>query len=124
MKGSPMKFTEEHLWLRIEDDIVVVGITDFAATELGEISFVELPEEGDAVARDDDCAVIESEKTSSDILAPIAGEIVDVNTALVTNPGLLSDDPIGDGWLFAIAPEDMDDLDEFLDEGAYKKFVG
>ena len=119
-----MKFTEEHLWLRVEDDMVVVGITEFAASELGEISFVELPEEGDVVAEDDDCAVIESEKTSSDILAPIAGEIVEVNTALVKNPGLIAEDPVGDGWLFAITPEDMDDLDAFLDEGAYKKYVG
>jgi glycine cleavage system H protein len=119
-----MKFTEEHLWMRVEDDMVIVGTTEFAAAELGEIAFIELPEEGDAVARDDDCAVIESDKASSDILAPIAGEIADVNTALTKNPGLLVDDPVGDGWLFAIMPEDMDELEEFMSEGEYKKFAG
>jgi|TARA_R110000787_G_scaffold98440_2_gene202413 glycine cleavage system H protein len=118
-----MKFTEEHLWMRVEDDMVIVGITEFAAAELGEIAFVELPEEGVAVIKDDDCAVIESEKASSDILAPIAGEIADVNTALIKNPGLLTDDPVGDGWLFAIMPEDMDELDDYLSEGEYKKFT-
>ncbi len=119
-----MKFSEEHLWMRVEDDIVVVGITEYAAAELGEISFVELPEEGDAIVKDDDCAVIESEKTTSDILAPIGGEIVEVNVALTKNPGLISDDPVGDGWLFAITPEDMDDLDDFMTEGEYRKYVG
>ncbi|SHE87300.1 glycine cleavage system H protein [Loktanella atrilutea] len=119
-----MKFTEEHLWLREEDGMIVVGVTEFGVAELGEIAFVELPEEGDTVVKDDECAVVESDKTTSDILAPIGGEIADVNTALTKNPGLLADDPVGDGWLFAITPEDMDEMDDLMDEGAYKKYVG
>ena len=77
-----MKFTEEHEWLRVEGDIVVVGITEHASTQLGDIVFVELPEEGDTVSKDDEVVVIESVKAASDILAPIDGEIVEINDAL------------------------------------------
>ncbi|SEN40080.1 glycine cleavage system H protein [Loktanella fryxellensis] len=119
-----MKFTEEHLWLREEDGNIVVGVTPFGVSELGEIAYIELPEEGDTVVKDDEVAVVESDKTTSDILAPIGGEIVDVNTALLKNTSLLLDDPVGDGWLFTIAPEDLDDMEDYMTEGDYKKFVG
>ncbi len=118
-----MKFTEEHEWLRIEDDLVVVGITEHAATQLGDIVFVELPEEGDMVVKDDNCVVIESVKAASDILAPITGEIVEVNTALTDNPGLVNDDPLGNGWFFKIAPEDLSQMNDYLDEADYKKLI-
>ncbi|MCB5200802.1 glycine cleavage system protein GcvH [Loktanella sp. TSTF-M6] len=119
-----MKFTEEHEWLRVEDDLVVVGITEHAATQLGDIVFVELPDEGTVVVKDDEAVVIESVKAASDILAPLSGEIVEVNTTLNDNPGLVNDDPIGDGWFFKMSVEDMSQLDEYLDEAAYKKLIG
>ncbi|KQI67611.1 glycine cleavage system protein H [Loktanella sp. 3ANDIMAR09] len=119
-----MKFTEEHEWLRVEDDLVVVGITEHAATQLGDIVFVELPDEGTVVVKDDEAVVIESVKAASDILAPLSGEIVEVNTTLNDNPGLVNDDPIGDGWFFKMAVEDMSQLDEYLDEADYKKLIG
>lgn len=121
-----MKFTEEHEWLRPEEDeenVVTVGITEYAAEQLGDIVFVELPEEGTTVVKEDDVVVIESVKAASDIMAPVDGEIVEVNSALEENPGLVNDDPLGAGWFFKIRVEDMSALDEFMDEAAYKKFI-
>lgn len=119
-----MKYTEEHEWLRVEDDLVVVGITEYAATQLGDLVFVELPEEGTTVSKDDEVVVIESVKAASDILAPLDGEIVEVNEALVDNPALVNDDPLGDAWFFKMQIEDLSVLDDLMDEAAYKKFIG
>ena len=119
-----MKFTEEHEWLRIEDDLVVVGITEHASTQLGDIVFVELPEEGITVTKDDEIVVIESVKAASDIFAPIDGEIVEINQALMDEPSKVNDDPIGDGWFFKIKPSDPSQMDEYMDEDAYLKLIG
>lgn len=119
-----MKFTEEHEWLRIEDDLVVVGITEHASTQLGDVVFIELPEEGDTVSKDDEIVVIESVKAASDILAPIDGEIVEVNTLLLDEPSKVNDDPMGDAWFFKIKPDDISQLDEYMDEAAYNKLIG
>ncbi|MGA1760940.1 MAG: glycine cleavage system protein GcvH [Paracoccaceae bacterium] len=119
-----MKFTEEHEWLRIEDDLVVVGITEHASTQLGDIVFVELPEEGTTVTKDDEIVVIESVKAASDILAPIDGEIVEINQALMDEPSKVNDDPVGDGWFFKIKPSDPSQMDEYMDEDAYLKLIG
>ncbi|OSP55679.1 glycine cleavage system protein GcvH [Pseudoruegeria sp. SK021] len=118
-----MKFTEEHEWLREEDDVIVVGITEHAATQLGDLVFVELPSVGTEVVKDDEVVVIESVKAASDILAPIDGEIVEVNEALVENPGLVNEDAQGDAWFFKIKPSDPSQMDDMMDEAAYKKFV-
>ncbi|MGX0904664.1 glycine cleavage system H protein [Roseovarius sp. MBR-79] len=119
-----MKFTEEHEWLRVEGDLVVVGITEHAAEQLGDVVFVDLPEVGKAVTKDDEVVVIESVKAASDILAPIDGEIVEVNEMLADEPGKVNDDPMGDAWFFKIKPEDMSQMDEYLDEAAYKALIG
>ena len=119
-----MKYTEEHEWLRVEGDVVVVGITEHAATQLGDVVFVELPEEDTEVAKDDGIVVIESVKAASDILAPLDGEIVEVNSALVDNPALVNEDPLGDGWFFKMQVEDLSAMDDLMDEAAYKEFVG
>lgn len=119
-----MKFTEEHEWLRPEDDLIVVGITEHAATQLGDLVFVELPEPGITVAKDDEIVVIESVKAASDILAPIDGEIVEVNEALVDNPALVNDDPTGDAWFFKIKPSDPSQMDDMMDADAYAKYIG
>ena len=121
-----MKFTEEHEWLRPEEDeenVVTVGITEYAAEQLGDIVFVELPEEGTTVVKEDEVVVIESVEAASDIMAPVDGEIVEVNSALEENPGLVNDDPLGSGWFFKMRVEDMSALDELMDEAAYKKFI-
>lgn len=118
-----MKFTEEHEWLRVEDDLVVVGITKHAASQLGDIVFVELPEVGDTIAKDDEIVVIESVKAASDILAPIDGEIVEINEALADEPSKVNDDAIGDGWFFKVKATDLSQMDDYMDEAAYKKLV-
>ena len=119
-----MKYTEEHEWLRVEDDVVVVGITEHASEQLGDVVFVELPDAGTTVSKDDEVAVIESVKAASDILAPVDGEIVEVNEAIVDNPGMVNEDPLGDGWFFKMKVEDLSALDDYMDEKAYKEFIG
>ena len=119
-----MRYTEEHEWLRVEDDLVVVGITTHAAEQLGDVVFVELPDEGRAVTKDDEVVVIESVKAASDILAPLDGEIVEVNEAIVDEPAKVNEDPEGDAWFFKMTIEDMSELDGLMDEAAYKKFIG
>ncbi|WP_299873084.1 glycine cleavage system protein GcvH [uncultured Sulfitobacter sp.] len=119
-----MKFTEEHEWLRVEGDEVVVGITAHAAEQLGDVVFVELPDEGTTVSKDDEVVVIESVKAASDILAPIDGEITEVNSALADNPGMVNDDPQGEAWFFRMTVSDASQMDEFMDEAGYQKFIG
>ncbi|MCB1363947.1 MAG: glycine cleavage system protein GcvH [Rhodobacteraceae bacterium] len=119
-----MKYTEEHEWLLQDGDVVVVGITEHAAEQLGDIVFVELPEVGAEVSRDDEIVVIESVKAASDILAPLDGEIVEINEALTDNPGLVNEDAQGDGWFFKIRPSDLSPMEDYMDEAAYKDFIG
>ncbi|WP_299726849.1 glycine cleavage system protein GcvH [uncultured Tateyamaria sp.] len=118
-----MKYTEEHEWLRPEGDVVVVGITEHATTQLGDIVFVELPDVGAEVAKDDEVVVIESVKAASDIMAPIDGEIIEVNTALAENPALANEDATGAGWFFKIKPSDPSQMDGLMDEAAYNAMI-
>ncbi|MBT9384680.1 glycine cleavage system protein GcvH [Pseudooceanicola sp. CBS1P-1] len=118
-----MKFTEEHEWLRPEDDLIVVGITEHAAEQLGDIVFVELPEEGTTVSKDEEVVVIESVKAASDILAPIDGEIVEVNDVLANDPGKVNEDPMGDGWFFKIRPSEPSQMDDYMSEAEYKDMI-
>ncbi len=118
-----MKYTEEHEWLDDQDGIVTVGITAHAAEQLGDIVFVELPEPGFEVTKDDEIAVIESVKAASEILAPMDGEIVEVNGAIVDEPGQVNDDPEGAAWFFKMKPADAADMDEMMDEATYKAFI-
>ncbi len=118
-----MKYTEEHEWLRADGEAYVVGITEHATSQLGDLVFVELPEEGTTVAKDDEIVVIESVKAASDIMAPVDGEIVEVNSALVEDPSKVNSDPLGDGWFFKIKPSDPAQLDELMDEAAYNAMI-
>ena len=119
-----MKFTEEHEWLRVEGDEVVVGITNHAAEQLGDVVFVELPAEGTVISKDDEVVVIESVKAASDILAPVDGEITEVNTPLTDNPAMVNDDPQGEAWFFKMKVSDPSQMDDLMDEAAYQKFIG
>jgi glycine cleavage system H protein len=123
-----MKYTEDHEWLRVESgpdgDLIVVGITEHAATQLGDVVFVELPEVEAMVAEGDEVVVIESVKAASDILAPVDGEIVEVNAALVENPALVNEDPTGAAWFFKLRVDDVAVIDEFMDEEEYKDLIG
>ena len=118
-----MKYTEDHEWLRVDGDVVVVGITEHASTQLGDVVFVELPETETQVATGDEICVIESVKAASDIVAPVDGEIVEVNDALVDNPGLVNEDPMGEAWFFKMKVEDMSQLDALMDEDAYNEMI-
>ena len=118
-----MKFTEEHEWLRTEGDIVVVGITEYASTQLGDVVFVELPEEGTTVSKDDEIVVIESVKAASDILAPLDGEIVEINEALSDEPSKVNEDPMGEAWFFKMKPSDPSQVEEYMTEDEYNKLI-
>ena len=119
-----MKYTKEHEWLRVEGDLVLVGITEHAATALGDVVFVELPEVETMVAEGDEVVVIESVKAASDILAPLDGEIVEVNQKLVDNPALVNEDPTGSAWFFKLRVDDLSVLDAFMDEDEYNDLIG
>ena len=118
-----MKYTEEHEWLRDEDGVIVVGITEHAAEQLGDVVFVELPEIGTEVTKDEEIVVIESVKAASDILSPLDGEIVEVNEVLADEPGKVNEDAEGDAWFFKIKPSDLSPMDDYMDEAAYKAFI-
>mgnify|MGYP001156725841 FL=1 len=118
-----MKFTEEHEWLRIEGDTVVVGITEHASTQLGDVVFVELPEEGLMVSKDDEIVVIESVKAASDILAPLDGEIIEINEALSDEPSKVNEDPMGDAWFFKMKPSDPSQVEDYMTEDEYNKLI-
>lgn len=119
-----MKYTEEHEWLREEDGLIVVGITEHASEQLGDVVFVELPEVGAEVTKDEEICVIESVKAASDILAPLDGEIAEVNDAIVNDPGKVNEDPMGDAWFFKIKAADLGPMDDYMSEAEYEKFIG
>ena len=118
-----MKFTEDHEWLNVDGDLIVVGITEHASTSLGDVVFVELPETGTMVSKGDEIVVIESVKAASDITAPVDGEIVEVNSALEDEPGKVNEDPMGEAWFFKIKVDDTSVINEYMDEDAYKALV-
>ncbi len=119
-----MKFTEDHEWLSLDGDIVTVGITEHAATALGDVVFVELPEVGTMVSKGDEIVVIESVKAASDISAPVDGEIIEVNEAIVDAPSKVNEDPLGDAWFFKVKVDDTGDYNAYLDEDAYADLIG
>ncbi|WP_211242210.1 glycine cleavage system protein GcvH [Paracoccus gahaiensis] len=117
-----MKYTEDHEWLRAEGDEIVVGITRHASEQLGDVVFIELPEEGREVAAGEEIVVIESVKAASDITAPVAGVITGVNAALADSPGDVNGDPMA-AWFFRIKPAEASAMDGFMDEAAYTALV-
>lgn len=118
-----LKFTESHEWVKVEGDIATVGITDYAQTLLGELVYVELPDVGDVIGREEDCAVVESVKAASDIYCPLNGQVTEVNEALSDAPGTVNTSPYVDGWLFKIEIDKPEQIDELLDAATYQKQV-
>ena len=116
-------FTEDHEWIDVDGDVATVGITDYAKGQLGAVVFVEVPEEGKEFTKGDDAAVVESVKAASDVYAPVSGTVLEGNAALEENPGLVNEDPEGDGWFFKLTLSDPAELDELMDEGKYEAFV-
>lgn len=118
------RYTNSHEWARVEEaDVVIVGISDHAQQLLGDLVFVELPEEGIEVKAGDEIGVIESVKAASDFFAPISGEIIEVNETLIDAPSLVNNDPYGDGWLVKICPSDIDEMEDLLDAEDYSEQV-
>lgn len=121
---SELRFAESHEWVeQLEDGLLRVGISDHAQEQLGDLVFVELPEEESEITRGEACAVVESVKAASDVYAPVSGEIVSVNENLGDSPETINNDPYGDGWLFTVKPSDEGDLDELMDAEAYAEHV-
>ena len=116
-------FTKDHEWIAVDGDIATVGITDYAQTQLGDVVFVELPKVGRALKKAEAAAVVESVKAASDVYAPITGEIIEINDALVADPSLVNSDPEGAAWFFKLKLANPADADALLDEAAYKELI-
>lgn len=118
-----LKYTEEHEWVQVEGDLVVIGITDFAQDQLGDVVFVELPDEGTRVEAGKPFGVVESVKAVSDIYAPLSGEVVEVNSELIDSPETINTSPYEDAWMIKIQFDDPSQLEELMDAEAYQAFI-
>ena len=115
-------YTEDHEWIEVEGEAATVGITEYAQEQLGDIVFVELPDEGAELEKSKDAAVVESVKAASDVYAPISGTVIEVNSALEEDPALVNSSPEEDGWFFKLTIADESELEGLMDEAAYKEF--
>ncbi len=120
---SDVRYTKTHEWVRVEGDEAVIGITDYAQTQLGDVVYVELPEKGRRLDKDKEAGVVESVKAASEIYAPVSGEVTAVNAALAADPARVNTDAEGEGWFFKLKLADAKELGDLLDAAAYKKFV-
>ena len=116
-------FTEEHEWILVEGDVATVGITDHAQEQLGDVVFVEVPDEGKTFDKGDEAAVVESVKAASDVYSPVSGEVIEGNEALAEDPSLVNSDPEGDGWFFKLTLSDTSELEELMSVSEYKAFL-
>lgn len=121
---ADLKYAKTHEWVRLNDDgSVTVGISDNAQEQLGDMVYVEVPDVGKVVTAAQACAVVESVKAASDVYAPLAGEVLEVNGKLVDSPEIVNQDPYGEGWMFTLRPSDPDALENLLDAAAYEAFL-
>ena len=119
----PVYFTKEHEWIRVEGDTATVGISNHAQEQLGDIVFAEVPEAGRRLSKGQEAAVVESVKAASDVYAPIAGEIVEINQSVVDEPSLVNSDPMGKGWLFKMKIADRSQVEALMDDQAYRTLI-
>jgi glycine cleavage system H protein len=120
---SAIWFTKDHEWVRHEGEVAVIGITDYAQSQLGDVVYVELPEVGRKVAQGDEAAVVESAKAASEVYAPVSGEVVAVNQSIVGDPAKVNADAMGEGWFIKLRLADPTELDALMDEAAYQAFI-
>jgi len=119
-----IKYSEDHAWVKVQDeDLVTIGITDFAQEQLGDLVYIELPKVGHEFSRGDNISVIESVKSASDLVAPVSGEIVEVNDRLDDDPELVSEDSMGEGWFIKVKLSKRSELDELMDDESYQAFI-
>ena len=120
---STFRFTRDHEWVRLDGDLAIVGITDYAQSQLGDVVYVELPEIGHRVAKGTEAAVVESVKAASEVYAPVSGEVAEINEALTADPAKVNADPMGEGWFIKLRLDDPKELDSLMDEKGYKRFI-
>lgn len=116
-------YSENHLWVKVEKDQTLIGITDYAKEEVGEVDYVEMPALDDNIIKNRPFGIIETSKAVTELMAPLSGVVVEINVALGESPETVTDDPYGDGWLIAVEPSDPEDMDELLNSKAYEKLV-
>ena len=121
---SDLKYTKDHEWVRVEGDVATIGITDFAQGELGDIVYVEVETLDETLDKDEVFGTVEAVKTVSDLFLPMSGEIIEFNEALEDEPELVNTDPYGDGWMIKVKISDQAELDQLMDDAAYKALVG
>lgn len=120
---SDVRYSQEHEWIRIDGDLAVVGITDYAQDQLGDVVYVELPEVGRRIEKAAEAAVVESVKAASEVYAPASGEVVAINEALHDDPSAVNSDPEGAGWFLKLRLDDPSELDQLMDAEAYRKYL-
>ncbi|HEY6199009.1 MAG TPA: glycine cleavage system protein GcvH [Candidatus Binatia bacterium] len=118
-----LKYSKEHEWVLVEDKVAIIGITEFAQHELGDVVYVELPEVGEKIVKDDPFGAVESVKAVSDVFAPVSGAVLEVNDVLPENPETINDDPYGDGWMIKVQMTDMDDLKDLMNAEEYAEYI-
>ena len=118
-----LKYTKEHEWVKIDGDLLIVGITDHAQSELGDIIFIEFPDLSQVISKDDPFGTIEAVKTVADLFAPVSGKIIEINQDLEDNPELVNSDPYGEGWIVKITDFDKYQLDSLLDSNNYEEII-
>ncbi|TMC65489.1 MAG: glycine cleavage system protein GcvH [Chloroflexi bacterium] len=123
MVPTDLRYTKEHEWVRVEGDLATIGVTQYAADQLGDVVFVDLPEAGRSVEQFGTFGVVESVKAVSDLFAPLSGDVVEANAALATQPELVNREPYGGGWMLKVRVADPAQVDELLDAGAYDKLT-
>ena len=120
---NDLKYTKEHEWVRIDDNILTVGITDHAQSELGDIIFIEFPELNQMISKDEPFGTIEAVKTVADLFGPVSGKVIEINEALEDSPDLVNSDSYGQGWIVKITYTDQSQLDDLLDSETYKELI-
>ncbi|MEE9215121.1 MAG: glycine cleavage system protein GcvH [Thermodesulfobacteriota bacterium] len=118
-----LSYTSEHEWINVENDLVIIGITDFAQEALGEIVYIELPGEGDEVVKGESFGAVESTKSVSDLYSPVTGEVVEINEVLLDSPELVNEDPYGDAWMIKVRVSDEPKLEGLLDYEEYAAYI-
>jgi len=116
-------YSENHLWVKVEKDQTVIGITDYAKEEVGDVDYIEMPALDDNLIKNRPFGIIETSKAVTELIAPLSGVVVETNDALSESPETVTDDPYGDGWLIAVEPSDPEELDELMNAKAYEKLV-
>ena len=120
---SETNYTKDHEYIRLEGDVAIIGISDYAQSQLGDVVFVELPKLGKALAKGDEAAVVESVKAASEVYAPVSGEVIEINAALEAQPGTINEDPEGSGWFIKVKLSDLSEVAGLMNEADYKAYL-